>query len=138
MLDSNPEALDTSVLFDRRVAPPAWLVSNFEATGDVVGVDEEYQGIQAVRVRDIGPGASIDTWHTVWRQRIDRPRTVELGGLPSEEIRTSMYGVVAQPLLTDAAASESNSGDSPRIGVVSAAATVRSSATSHNSPGDTP
>ncbi|MEO0529292.1 MAG: hypothetical protein AAF266_01815 [Planctomycetota bacterium] len=86
------------VLFDRRATPPDWLVEQFEPTGDFVGVDEEYRDFKVVNVRDIGPGASIDTRHSVWRRRIDRPSTVALGGLPDEEIRTSMYGIVAQPL----------------------------------------
>lgn len=105
------------VLWCDRIPAPAWLVRDFEQTGDYIGVDEGdhvfpeesvvFRGATAVSAEHsivrrgpsgIGPGKSIDARHSVWRRVVKHPGTVRLGALETKKLAINMYGIVATPL----------------------------------------
>jgi ferric-dicitrate binding protein FerR (iron transport regulator) len=92
------------VLFDKRLPPPKWLADRFRNTDDEVGVDENlrtptppFPSIPRIDSA-VGPGESIDTVYSVWAMDVPKRGQVELGALPRQELRASMYGIAAQPL----------------------------------------
>ncbi len=95
------------VFISDTVKVPTWLTNQFEDTGWNIGLDEGPGGFEGsdITLAD-GPGASIDTEFSVWKQVLHHPRTVILGGLekpkPAKvrmDKRTypgyNMYGVAA-------------------------------------------
>lgn len=91
------------VLWCKRITPPGWLESQFENTGDEIGVDEGDHLFPTGRFCDrgepaVGPGLSIDSLHTIWRRRVTSPGVVRLGATLSKGGDLNMYGIVATPL----------------------------------------
>ena len=97
------------VFADDRIAPPAWLVEQFEDTGVDIGLDEgpwlenippEFQKFD-VNTTAQGGGNSIDNVFSVWRRRCadGKPVTIgDAGELGQESRGRAMYGVAATPL----------------------------------------
>lgn len=90
------------VLFDERIPPPNWLVSNFENTGDKIGIDGGpwvYNGVASEGVNAaVGSGKSIDDEMSIWVRRISKPGPVKLGATETPHDDLNMYGIVAVPL----------------------------------------
>ncbi len=95
------------LLVDDRLRQTDWLTSQFEDTGDNIGVDEGHHFPNDVRRLDRGPGVSIDQVHSIWKRRVARGETISIGPLgplsPEASIRgtkasLNMYGIVAVPL----------------------------------------
>jgi ferric-dicitrate binding protein FerR (iron transport regulator) len=98
------------VFADNRIPPPAWLVEQFEDTGDDIGLDEgpwldnipaEFQKFDVNKTAD-GAGNSIDNVFSVWRRRCEDGQPITLGdagewGVEGGQGR-AMYGVAATPL----------------------------------------
>ncbi|QDU56697.1 FecR family protein [Aeoliella mucimassa] len=92
------------ILLDPRVPTPEWLMTTFENTGDLVGLDENRDGKQ----NGIGPGDNIDREFSVWRCEYPNAGAVTLGPNGTEGyIRnrklgqwamSNMYGIVVVPL----------------------------------------
>lgn len=106
------------VLWDPRHLPPEWLRSEFEPTGQRLGMDLGTKvgesessvpppGVEADRFLGIGPGVSVDIPFVVWRKVVPDPGKVILGpngdkspALLKSKLRSpgSMYGIVVRPL----------------------------------------
>jgi hypothetical protein len=105
------------VFADDRIAPPAWLVEQFEDTGVNIGLDEgpwledlppEWQKFD-VNSTAQGGGNSIDNVFSVWRRRCADGKPVTLGDageLGQEWHGRAMYGVAATPLAEEDATAE--------------------------------
>ena len=98
------------ILLDMRVAPPAWLLSSFEDTGDKLGIDEVPFMVDSSTKNlsgrlGAGAGQSIDRYHSIWKLDLPTAGAVVLGangrlvdGAPEgASSRANMYGVVAVP-----------------------------------------
>ena len=85
------------------IAPPNWLRKEFEDTGVNIGLDEGpyYKSTPRTWKVGIGPGKSIDTVFSVWKCEVDKPTTLELGGMrhPDAKRGYNMYGIAAKPLV---------------------------------------
>ncbi|MEO1497054.1 MAG: FecR family protein [Planctomycetota bacterium] len=91
------------VLFDKRVPPPEWLTTDFEATGDEIGLDiGPFLNLGGTMNLDhsagSGPGVSVDDVLTVWKRVIPHPAIVRLGATETQTKELNMYAIVATPL----------------------------------------
>jgi len=110
------------VLFDRRCSIPDWLQANFTKTDMVVGLDEclsefyvsrnrllkgKYREITSEnfekdllseyhKLREVGPGNSVEKVFNVWQRTITQPGSVVLGA--QDSVNKGQYGIVAVPL----------------------------------------
>lgn len=84
------------VFVDNRVKKlPDWLLESFEDTGEEIGLDEGWY-VYHQREAALGAGQSIDQYFSIWRQVIEEPRDVILGGLGGPP-NFGMYGLAATP-----------------------------------------
>lgn len=92
------------VLLSDAVETPAWLKASFVDTGKDVGLDEGPSRFHPVatgrRELAIGPGRSVDTVFSVWKQDVPQPTKIVLGGVarPTPVTGFNMYGIAAVPL----------------------------------------
>ncbi|MCA9258937.1 MAG: FecR domain-containing protein, partial [Planctomycetales bacterium] len=104
-------AADVYIFMDNRLSPPSWLVEQFVATGDVIGIDEApYRAdspshLEPGRLQK-GAGRSVDRTFSIWRRTAVRGEIVVLGSngvpVPEEEAlgidaKSNMYGIAATP-----------------------------------------
>jgi hypothetical protein len=100
------------VFADNRIAPPAWLVEQFEDTGVDIGLDEgpwldsipeEFRKFD-VNKTAVGAGKSIDNVYSVWRRRCADGKPITLGDAGDRgegESGRAMYGVAATLLVSE-------------------------------------
>ncbi|QDT00922.1 FecR domain-containing protein [Adhaeretor mobilis] len=83
------------VFFSDNVSVPPWLRRDFEDTGIDIGLDEGRNRFRPDLISGVGPGESIDTVFSVWKQEVPIPRTVILGSVkkPASKNGYNMYGV---------------------------------------------
>lgn len=90
------------VLFDNRLPVPSWLSTEFQDTGDDIGLDVgrffsrgqwHNKGPSG-----IGPGESVEDTFSVWVKRVEIPSIVALGATEAPKSEPNMYGIVAVPL----------------------------------------
>ena len=93
------------LFYDDRLTVPPWLSDTFEDTGQKIGMDEGPWKWGTNRFpRDIGTGAgqSIDRSFSIWKRRIDKPMSVELGptgdSIFARDNFRSMFGIAAKPI----------------------------------------
>ncbi len=101
------QAASLYVMWDDRIATPAWLVKDFEDTGWDIGLDEGFNDRipDVSRKTGVGPGESVDFVFSIWRREVLEPSTVVLGSIQQEritieprEVSQSMYGVAVAPM----------------------------------------
>jgi hypothetical protein len=91
------------VFLDVRVPPPDWLLSDFEPTGDKLGLDngpfyaERYKKFAPYKT-GVGAGVSIDEYFSIWKCVVKQPGVVKLGPNAGKTWECGMYCLAAVPL----------------------------------------
>ena len=84
------------LFFDDRIAPPAWLLEEFEDTGDDIGIDiGPAAGLGKGPRIGYGPGQWVDLAVSVWRRKVTTPGIVVLGPNSGSTANSAMYGICA-------------------------------------------
>ncbi|TWT42779.1 FecR protein [Thalassoglobus neptunius] len=100
------QSADVYVLYAILQSPrPHWLVSEFEDTGVVIGLDEaEFVSPKGFHVKqsvEVGPGKSIDSKFSLWKKTVRDNLNVVLGAISSDENTGQFkanYGIIVVPL----------------------------------------
>lgn len=84
------------VFLSDNVKVPSWLSEDFVETGVRIGLDEGRNRFRPDVEIAKGPGKSIDTVFSVWKQEVLRPQRVTFGSVdgPGESAPRGQYGVV--------------------------------------------
>jgi hypothetical protein len=91
------------VFLDVRVSPPDWLLQDFEATDDKLGLDngpffaERYKRFANYK-QGVGAGNSIDEVFSIWKRVVKQPGVVKLGSNAGKTWECGMYCLAAVPL----------------------------------------
>ena len=87
------------VLADSRTEPPAWLVQNFTATGELIGL-ENAPLLTSAKAVGRGPGEGNMAPFAVWKRTLPDGGSIKLGppGVATGETRQWMYGIAAKAL----------------------------------------
>jgi hypothetical protein len=87
------------VFADSRTEAPAWLVQNFTATGDLIGL-ENAPLLSSGKAVGRGPGEGNMAPFAVWKRTLPEGGSIKLGppGVATGETRQWMYGIAAKAL----------------------------------------
>lgn len=92
------------VFYVDRNTTPEWLMSRFEDTGMVIGLDEGASRLKSEFTTAVGAGESVDTRFRVWKCVVSAGERLVLGprgaNSDTETVPIAMYAIAATPLET--------------------------------------